>query len=880
MSSRRGSKVLGNARDRRMSVVAGQAGPPNRTRKKRDGTPDKSATPSQEAQDENRPPSRQIIWDAEIEKLQIKPDDLEKVRVPKSPSSPPPSLVTVTVRKTKPASELNKSKIKQVMVAKAAPPDAPLKPIDYSGHAGPRYDSAGRVIHHSILGTYDEYRHEATIRGDLLDIPTPRIVDGFSDEKPTLKYEKKLHHVKKQQSEVEESNALRNWQLKMLERKRQQGYISKLLQKPPEDLAMNRTETYRKTQEDRYLIDRTIPFIDNGKGYRIGSEFWRQQERIGDELAGIHVTLTQTECGYPPPVEHIGIPQNVRQEKGMTWDQDYSSPVHHSWQSSSYLHARLKLLQPVINELDPHKPDFSGLEVIGTNNPYKKDHEKDKDNILHMNYEGQAAFDQPSQMTKASDVNISYDDRLHVRSPPFFGPSLIFAGQVARWTGDGDSMVNQVGIEARIIFEAYTGKRVISYLEVINDGTTSVFYDWKKLAKENVFNLVQRPVQKFYFNDSSGVILPGEILKVPFMFKSECAGVYTEQWVMETRPVLCGGAALVVALRGVCLQEDTFQQQRRELEHDLEKKQSQQVVRQLVEELVSGIRTPERPRSPVDAYITEEELFHRHNPGLSYCHALVQELKQIHSQLFTEEEREYAIWDLSVLDLEDLIMELDEEDERKEDLLARLNAAVAKLTFTPQLPVQQRKENICHQLLAEAVDAIVGQSMLLRSMLGLPPRDIGDAMDDTDTKKGQRPGDKGKPEKAETSKDKKPAAPGGGTVATPAAAAATPVKAGKGQKEAQKTEPKGKVGAGKKVAGPARSTGATPAGGSEPPTASSTSPPRTPESLEQDIAIDHKYREKLAVQAFQILGDKVAKMESIFQAMGKLELGVTFTQRK
>lgn len=47
-----------------------------------------------------------------------------------------------------------------------------------------------------------------------------------------------------------------------------------------------------------------------------------------------------------------------------------------------------------------------------------------------------------------------------------------------------------------------------------------------------------------------------------------------------------------------------------------------------------------------------------------------------------------------MLRLLQLIMELDEEDERKEDLLARLNAAVAKLTFTPQLPVQQRKENI------------------------------------------------------------------------------------------------------------------------------------------------------------------------------------------
>ena len=40
-------------------------------------------------------------------------------------------------------------------------------------------------------------------------------------------------------------------------------------------------------------------------------------------------------------------------------------------------------------------------------------------------------------------------------------------------------MMAQVGIEARVTFEAYTGTRVTSYLEVINDGTTSVFFDWK-----------------------------------------------------------------------------------------------------------------------------------------------------------------------------------------------------------------------------------------------------------------------------------------------------------------------------------------------------------------------------------------------------------------
>ncbi|GFS06063.1 metalloendopeptidase [Elysia marginata] len=77
MASKPPSKLsphVGFRPQRRMSVLGGQ----NRLRKKRDGTPEKSATPSQEP-DENLAPSRNIIWNEEIEKLQIKADDLPKV---------------------------------------------------------------------------------------------------------------------------------------------------------------------------------------------------------------------------------------------------------------------------------------------------------------------------------------------------------------------------------------------------------------------------------------------------------------------------------------------------------------------------------------------------------------------------------------------------------------------------------------------------------------------------------------------------------------------------------------------------------------------------------------------------------------------------------
>ena len=73
-------------------------------------------------------------------------------------------------------------------------------------------------------------------------------------------------------------------------------------------------------------------------------------------------------------------------------------------------------------------------------------------------------------------------------------------------------------------------------------------------------------VQRFYFNTSSGVVLPGDTMRFPFVFKSPNAGVFTEQWQFQTRPVVCGGAALVVTLRGIALQQDKFKEQRTEVE--------------------------------------------------------------------------------------------------------------------------------------------------------------------------------------------------------------------------------------------------------------------------------------------------------------------------
>ena len=50
------------------------------------------------------------------------------------------------------------------------------------------------------------------------------------------------------------------------------------------------------------------------------------------------------------------------------------------------------------------------------------------------------------------------------------------------------------------------------------------------------------------------------------------------------------------------------------LQSELKQKEAKHMVRDLLEDIVGGMRTPERPSSPVDAYITDEEIFRRNNP--------------------------------------------------------------------------------------------------------------------------------------------------------------------------------------------------------------------------------------------------------------------------
>ncbi|XP_078082110.1 MYCBP-associated protein [Mustelus asterias] len=565
------------------------------------------------------PEKEDILKGEDIMALAIKAEDLDQLHVPRMPLKAISITSRMVIRKPKPKKEASMKRF----IAKPAPPLDELKTLDYSGPGGPRFDTEGRVLPHSILGSLADFKQELLARG------LTEMANAISDRHPPEARTQELQVYGKKPEDIiyaksqNQDHALVNWQWHMAERKRTQQLISNVLNKPVEDLMMNQCEDFGQTRQQANLIDQTMAALGPGKGLHVGSEFWAIPPMIGDELSGVASTLTQAERGFRPPNVHSGRPGTIRKETGTDFPCDQK---RHRKSEDLYLKERLEEMKTVLRHLDFRQPDIDHLEVIGTGRPFSsKSVERFPLVETHT----------PTQDKENIDLLNDYPD---VIEEPIIGPSIMFAGQPARWLNDTCSHKNEVAMIVRLTFEAMAGDRAISCLEVINDGTTVISYKWKRLPEPQhcIIKPCDRWMQRFYFNTNSGVILPGDTVNIAFTFKSPNAGIFTEFWEFCTHPVVLAGASLQVAMWGVALFEDKNESSRQQLQEELEEKEKKATIEQILNEVISGVRTPERSPSPIEMLFIEEEVFEKKNPKLLYKFNVVQSLKELWKQCFAQ----------------------------------------------------------------------------------------------------------------------------------------------------------------------------------------------------------------------------------------------------
>ncbi|XP_006889524.1 PREDICTED: MYCBP-associated protein [Elephantulus edwardii] len=583
--------------------------------KKKAKLPEQPTPPIQEEPE----PVSNVLQGDDILALAIKKEDLKKQHLPHLKTEAKPAQKFI-VRKFKP--KTLKREVRH-LVAHSAPPDAATKPLDFGpGHS---FKDSHQILPHHILGNLQDFKRIALARGNTKlaeQIPTPPCLLTLISAKDEPKFPKTPKAEKEHLwTPSLQHNFLKNWQRHIALRKQQQEALSKHLKKPVGDLVMHAGEAYRRIQEEQECIDRALPTQHDGKCGDENSGFWSRLEYVGDEITGLVMTKTKRQRGLMEPITHVRKPRSIRAELGLPDQKDawYRS----TWDRSLFLIYRRKELQNVLAELDFNQQDIDGLEVVGRGKPFSAVTVEDYklfENIEETSSEDTVSLD---LMTSSSDVSM-----------PILGPSLLFCGKRAFWIrGSNPQDKGQVGIAACMVFETVEGEKTSSELTVVNNGTVAIWYDWRRQAQLQSFqDLTRNRTQRFYFNNRAGVILPGETKNFTFSFKSLDAGIFRESWEFRTHPTVLGGALLQVNLHAISLAQDISRQDRMSLQNKLTSREALTTVDSLVQELQKGILTPERSFSPVDAYVTEEDLFHYRNPLLHYQHPVVQNLHKMWHQ--------------------------------------------------------------------------------------------------------------------------------------------------------------------------------------------------------------------------------------------------------
>uniref|UniRef100_A0A7N5KG60 MYCBP associated protein n=1 Tax=Ailuropoda melanoleuca TaxID=9646 RepID=A0A7N5KG60_AILME len=566
-------------------------------------------------QEEPEPVSNVLQGD-DILALAIKKENLKKQHIPRFIETQARPAITqkFIVRKLKPKDP--KRKVCH-LVARPATPDAATKPLDYSG-PGDSFHGCDQILPHHILGSLQDFKRIAVAQGntqlaELIRSPPGLVTLISAKEEPKQKVpkEKKPHPW----APPPQHNFLKNWQRHIALRKKQQEALSEHLKKPVSELLMHTGETYRQIQEERELIDRILATQHDGKCREETSGFWSRLEYLGDELTGLVMTKTKAQRGLLEPITHVRKPQCIQAEMGLPAQEE--ARYRHTWDRSLFLIYRRMELQRLLAELDFSQQDIDGLEVVGRGQPFTS-----------VKVEDDSVFDRSQESSSEDTVSLDFASYPDVVPVPILGPSLLFCGKPACWIrGSNPQDKKHVGIAVRLTFETLEGEKTSSELTVVNNGTVAIWYDWRRRSQLDSFQGLKRNrMPRFYFNNREGVILPGETKTFTFFFKSLQAGIFREYWEFGTHPTLLGGAPLQVNLYAVSLTQDIFREERKLLKRKLAAHEAVTIVESVLQELLSGILTPERAQSPVDAYLTEEDLFHHQNPRLHYQYQVVESL--------------------------------------------------------------------------------------------------------------------------------------------------------------------------------------------------------------------------------------------------------------
>eukprot|EP01137_Pigoraptor_chileana_P013405 Opistho-2@4664 len=511
-------------------------------------------------------------------------------------------------------------------------------------------------------------------------------------------------HIYERVDVVRDEHALETYRKQVASWRRQQNRIAGAVGRDPGKLMMNQGEEFRSMLEEKALLDRAITLLEKGS-----ADFWRTSTVVGDELTGILSTLTRTERGEPPELEWLGKPGVVHFELGM----EPSSSTSHPWKDSKYLSQRKRQLRKIVESLNPLQPDLRGLEVVGLA-PILE--ELRRINAARIQATHDASLRAGADLDEESNKGESRAPGPHAHHRKGSQPSVKPGPRVS---------FNA----SRLAFECMAGMSETRPLVVVNDGTCAIHYSWARVRQECEFGrrTIEDGRQRFYFDANDGIILPGSTKSIPFVFKSERPGIFSETWRLTPSPMV--GEALEVTLRGCALEHDTYGGHRAEIEWTLERRQIAIAMRELVESILDGVHGSDiAPSAHDEPCMPEASLIVSRNAelGIHCSGSTLSRLKAVAARAGLKipsggDAKSPGVWDYRIKSLHNAAAAIADDTER-EEALVELNAVVREASFEPTRPLSDGAHGIGYDLLIQLADAVAETAGALRHKLGLPEK--------------------------------------------------------------------------------------------------------------------------------------------------------------
>lgn len=640
--------------------------------------------------------------------LSIMKEGLDKVRrkVPKT-SRPKPLVAEVLVRRTR----KKEKKCISYAVLKRANENFNLQSVDAINYAGPRFDSNGTFISHSILGSLDDFKKEAQEKGEFKEL-----YQASSIKIPATK-----------QTETP-CSSLKVWKDRVKEWNSMHRFLVKKVKKPLEDLLMITPSEQVEIVNQRRMINMALEARASGYGQkRKNASFFKLCENIGGSETPVFYSFNKSITGDRTSAEITGNTYITDQEKGTCSTVRRSYPVYHT----PYLQAKILDVQEHINMLVPHYPVLKDLQIVGEVTPMKKQHA-----TTNSSHEADL---RPSITVHFPDICRDSESK---RSHTLNGPAIKIENQVSKWKGHGFSRKGKPGITVSVLFDGFQTETLHQTLRIENTGSTSLVYVWKKIPAKFLSEIPRPKAQRFFFLSESGVLAPGEILVLPVICKSSTVGFFCETWVIETKPVLDLGADIIVKFKAVVHSRENYMGDFVKTEEKLLQNKAKTIVSDILDRLVESICSPDPPSSPTEE-LSPEKQFKFENPGLSYHGSTMRKMERYHDFLMDNVSIIPATYknfsvvnlrraviimtDLEEDELEDpspLTAEMDEDwDYTKRRLLWRYLRQINSLCCTwpePAVDLTTSKYLCCSSLLASAFDRFCDLSTQIAISMNLP----------------------------------------------------------------------------------------------------------------------------------------------------------------